>query len=107
MGTTHVGGMPSFPHRLRGNLLPSAKPTLRGNKAALGREPAFALAKGSSILQRDSGRSLPLPRGEGHRAVILGEPGDEAFPGAVNPKILGQVSSPFTRALRPMRILLT
>ena len=77
---------------------------------AIGLEPKrsliFSLADGTSVERRVSGCHIALPQGEGHTPVILGEPGDEPLLGAVTLEILGLVLNPFTRTLRPMRLLL-
>ena len=70
------------------------------------RHVAFSLADGTTIERPVSECYIILPQGEAHTPVILGEPGDEALLGVVTLEILGLMLNPFTRQLRPMRMLL-
>jgi len=77
---------------------------------ALGLSPkrtaSFALGDGSRIERNISECHVAFSMGEGHSPVILGEPGDAALLGLVTLENLGLVFNPFTRTLRPMRLLL-
>jgi clan AA aspartic protease len=64
------------------------------------------LADGTIIERQVSECHIALPDGDGHTPVILGEPGDEALLGIVTLENLGLVLNPFTRTLKPMRMLL-
>lgn len=70
------------------------------------RHVTFSLADGTTIERPVSECYIILPQGEAHTPVILGEPGDEALLGMVTLEILGLVLNPFTRQLRPMRMML-
>ena len=66
----------------------------------------FTLANGTTVERNVSECLIRLPQGEGHTPVILGETQDEVLLGVVALEILGLVLNPFTRQLRPMRMLL-
>ncbi len=66
----------------------------------------FTLADGDTVERDISECLIRCECGEGHTPVILGEPGDEALLGAITLEILGVVLNPFTRELRPMRMML-
>lgn len=66
----------------------------------------LVLADGTGIERPVSECHLSLPQGEGHTPVILGEPGDQALLGVITLEVLGLVLNPFTRELRPMRMML-
>jgi predicted aspartyl protease len=71
------------------------------------RELDFSLADGTFVTRAVSECEVVLPQGSGHSPVVLGEPGDdEALLGAVTLENLGLVFNPFSRTLRPMRLLL-
>jgi predicted aspartyl protease len=70
------------------------------------RSVTFTLADGTTVERQVSECHIALPQGEGHTLVILREPGDEPLMGMVTLEILGLVLNPFTRTLRPMRMLL-
>lgn len=63
------------------------------------RSVVFTLADGTTLERRVSECSLTLPQGEGHKPVILGEPGDQPLLGVVTLEIPGLVLNPFTREL--------
>jgi predicted aspartyl protease len=69
------------------------------------RSVTLSLADGTHIERSVSECHIGLSVGEGHTPVILGEPGDEALLGVVTLEMLGLVFNPYTRALRPMRML--
>ena len=70
------------------------------------RSVRFSLADGSVIERPVSECFIVLPQGKAHTPVVLGEPGDAALLGTVTLEILGLVLNPFSRELRPMRMLL-
>lgn len=71
------------------------------------REVDFALADGSTVQRRVSECRIELAEGAAHSPVVLGEPGDDqALLGVVSLENLGLVCDPFSRTLRPMRMLL-
>ena len=71
------------------------------------REVDFALADGSTVHRRVSECRVELAEGAAHSPVVLGEPGDDqALLGVVTLENLGLVFDPFSRTLRPMRMLL-
>ena len=70
------------------------------------RRATFILADGTQIDRDISECRIALPQGEGHSPVILGEAGDEARLGVVTLENLGLVLHPFSRTLRPARLLL-
>lgn len=71
------------------------------------REMSLSLADGTTVARKISECYLLLEQGEGHTPVILGEPGDDqALLGVVTLENLGLVFNPFSRTLRPMRMLL-
>lgn len=64
------------------------------------------LADGT-VVSREVGECvIEFREGHGTSPVFLGEPGDEPLLGAVTLEVLGLVLNPFTRTLRPMRMLL-
>ena len=65
-----------------------------------------SLADGTLIERQVSECHISLPQGDGYTPVILGEPGDEALLGVITLEILGLVLNPFSRQLRPMRMML-
>lgn len=70
------------------------------------RKMTFVLADGVEI-ERQVGDAFFEWRGEGGAApVIFGEEGDEPLLGATTLESLGLVLNPFTRELRPMRMML-
>jgi predicted aspartyl protease len=71
------------------------------------RRMTFALADGTMIDRDVSECHIELPQGDAHTPVILGEAGDdEALLGVVTLEILGFVLNPFSRTLRPARLIL-
>jgi predicted aspartyl protease len=87
------------------SLLPRAVWT--GIGLAPQREVDFALADGTVITRQVSECQIILPQGTGHSPVVLGEPGDDqALLGVVTLETLGLVFDPFSRTLRPMKLLL-
>lgn len=70
------------------------------------RSVEFSLADATTIERLVSECFIELPQGKAHSPVVLGEPGDEALLGTVTLEILGLVLNPFSRELRPMRMLL-
>ena len=70
------------------------------------REQDFSLADGTTVTRRISTCYLTLPQGQDYTPVILGEPGDQALLGVVTLEILGLVFHPFSRTLKPMRMML-
>ena len=74
------------------------------------REMSFSLADGSTLKRRVCSayfESRLLSGGEGGPApVVYGEEGDEPLLGATTLESLGLVLNPFTRTLRPMRMLM-
>lgn len=70
------------------------------------RSVGFSLADGTTIERPVSECFIVLPQGQAHTPVVLGEPGDAALLGIVTLEILGLVLNPFSRELRPMRMLL-
>lgn len=66
----------------------------------------FIMADGTKIT-RQVGDGYFLFQGDGGpAAVVFGEPGDEPLLGATTLESLGLVLNPFTRELKPMRMLL-
>ncbi len=71
------------------------------------RKELFQLADGTTVERRVSECRVTYGRLEAHSPVILGEPGDEEpLLGAVTLETLGLVLDPFSRRLRPMRLVL-
>jgi predicted aspartyl protease len=71
------------------------------------RKGAFQLADGSTVERQVSECLVRYGRAEAHSPVILGEPGDdEPLLGAVTLETLGLMLDPFSRRLRPMRLVL-
>jgi len=71
------------------------------------RKEAFQLADGSTVERQVSECLIRYGRAEAHSPVILGEPGDdEPLLGAVTLETLGLMLDPFSRRLRPMRLVL-
>lgn len=71
------------------------------------RKELFQLADGTMVERRVSECRVAYGRVEAHSPVILGEPGDdEPLLGAVTLETLGLVLDPFSRRLRPMRLVL-
>ncbi len=64
------------------------------------------LADGTAVKRQVSECRISLPLGERHTPVMLGANGDVALLGAVTLEILGLVLNPYTRELKPMRMLL-
>lgn len=66
----------------------------------------FELADGTIIRRAISECHVELPYGDGHTPVLLGEPGDVALLGVITLEQFGFVFDPFTRSLKPMRLML-
>ncbi len=64
------------------------------------------LADGTAVERQVSECRISLPQGERYTPVMLGQDGDVALLGAVTLEILGLVLNPYTRELKPMRMLL-
>jgi clan AA aspartic protease len=64
------------------------------------------LADGTEVERKVSECLINLPQGKRHTPVILGEKGDEALLGAVTLEILGLILNPYSRELKPMRMML-
>jgi len=77
----------------------------------LGLEPKrtreFELADGTVIRRAISECQVEMPFGDGHTPVILGEPGDVvALLGVITLEQFGLMLDPFSRSLKPMRLML-
>ncbi|MFO1092692.1 MAG: hypothetical protein U0992_05160 [Planctomycetaceae bacterium] len=71
------------------------------------RTQSFRLVDGTSIDRSISECHIPLPQGDGHTPVILGESGDDlALLGVVMLEEFGLLLNPFNRELQPMQMLL-
>ena len=71
------------------------------------RKELFQLADGTTVERRVSEFRVAYGKVEAYSPVILGEPGDdEPLLGAVTLETLGLVLDPFSRRLRPMRLVL-
>lgn len=71
------------------------------------RKELFQLADGSTVERQVSECVVGYGRAEAHSPVILGEPGDDQpLLGAVTLETLGLMLDPFSRRLRPMRLVL-
>ena len=70
------------------------------------RRMTFVLADGTEVERDLSECHIALPEGDGHTTVILGQPGDAALLGVITLEMLGFVLNPFSRTLRPARMLL-
>ncbi len=70
------------------------------------RSMQFVLADGT-LIERSIGECyIKLSEGEAHTPVILGEGSDEPLLGVVTLEILGFVIHPFSREIRPMKLVL-
>ncbi|MCY3021939.1 MAG: aspartyl protease family protein [Planctomycetota bacterium] len=71
------------------------------------RKELFQLADGSTVEREVSECLVAYGGNEAHSPVILGAPGDdEPLLGAVTLETLGLMLDPFSRRLRPMRLVL-
>lgn len=71
------------------------------------RKEHFQLADGTTVERRVSECRISYGKADAHSPVILGEPGDdEPLLGAVTLETLGLMLDPFSRRLRPMRLVL-
>jgi predicted aspartyl protease len=71
------------------------------------RKELFQLADGTTVERKVSECYVTYGRSGAHSPVILGEPGDdEPLLGAVTLETLGLMLDPFSRRLRPMRLVL-
>ena len=70
------------------------------------RRMSFVLADGTVIERDVSECHISLPQGDGHTPVILGEADDEALLGVVTLEMLGFILDPFSRTVRPARLML-
>jgi predicted aspartyl protease len=71
------------------------------------RRELFQLADGTTVERQVSECRVAYGKLEAHSPVILGEPGDdEPLLGAVTLETFGLILDPFSRKLRPMRLVL-
>ena len=64
------------------------------------------LANGTEVERKVSECRITLPHGSRYTPVMLGEKDDAALLGAVTLEILGLVLNPYTRELKPMKMML-